>query len=535
MIEQTPSTSAHSPYELLKPRLLKTSLATELPRNTYILDEEANIYKRLEDTRSGEAVISCGGLFRYDASVGVKGLLSRNYDFLPSLRFLPPVFMGSDLNVASICSAFSEDYLPSELVNEKNYHNGRPELLTAIRQVGIDCLAGANAHLVDAGTNGIWKTLDNITAAGLIPGGIGKDKSPLFEVNGIKVGILSYTLDCAGIDRYIDKKGAEESIQIFKSKKLKSDVANLRDRGAEFILAYINAEPGDVDITGTERASAAKKAAEAGADYVVCTGKTLVGKYWKHETADGRVVPMATAIGNLLSGKPNATHFAAVVVRITLKRDAEGNITVEDLFVPLKHVGNQYMTPLVPAVRGMYPFYGKEDFGPCLDLIRIKTEDRIPILTEVPKRLTADGNEHITCAGYDIIFDTHAKDAPSMARTIQAFTSASAEAGRLVVITSDIPKAGEEAHRALAEEIKDCDIGLLCCLGTHSRILCEEAARNRRTAVFETDDTRFSDILIRLLAPGDRLLVLDATAEGRFRDLIMPMLGKVPIYWNPYF
>lgn len=516
------SAPARYPYELLKPRLLRIARDSDRSRPSYVLDEETGIYRRPIERGSGTAVISCGGMFRYNATIGAWGLTGNTCDFFPCVRFLCPVFEDSDLNIASLCSAVSDEYLPSEMVEDENYWNARPELLTAVRRVGIDCLAAANPHLIDVGAGGIDRTLANIAGAGIVPGGIGGDKYPLFEVNGIRIGVLNYTLQCMGVDRFISKKGADVQIGLFKPKSLKADVETMRERGADFILTYINGEPGDTDLTGKERAAAARKAAEAGADYVVCTGKSLVGKYWKYETQDGRRVPLATAVSNLLSGRI-LDDLASVVVRMTIRKDADGKITCEDAFIPLKHTEGRFMNPIVPAVRGLYPFYDEEDFEACLALIRMKTEDRIPIITD----LHADKDDFISRWGYDIFFDRTSVTEDAMAQAIRTFVSQPEnEDRRTLVITSDIPGAGEEAHRSLAGKIGDCGIGLLCCLGTHTKILCEEAARNRRSACFETDETRFGDILVRLMRPGDRILVLDGTAQGRFEALIRPMFGK---------
>src|SRR5574341_924370 len=76
--------------------------------------------------------------------------------------------------------------------------NARPELLAALKKAGVGIVSVANNHAMDAGADGLKRTLDNIEAAGLRFAGAGRTKAEAGKIaqatiRGITTAFLAYT------------------------------------------------------------------------------------------------------------------------------------------------------------------------------------------------------------------------------------------------------------------------------------------------------------------------------------------------------
>src|SRR5699024_4898906 len=122
-----------------------------------------------------------------------------------------------------------------------------------------------------AGVRGVLSTQRRVREAGLVPTGLGMAKNPVFEVNGIRIGVLSFTVNASRADEWISADGAERLLNIQTASNTRRAVSEVRAAGAQFVLFYLDCRSEGTSMDLGARKQAAVAAAEAGADYVVCT------------------------------------------------------------------------------------------------------------------------------------------------------------------------------------------------------------------------------------------------------------------------
>src|SRR5690606_18839582 len=118
-----------------------------------------------------------------------------------------------------------------------------------------------------------------------------------FEVNGIRIGVLSTTVNAYRTEERITSEGVDRLLNVHSSESVKTAVDEMKAAGAEFVLNYLDCRSSEDSLDLAARKEQAIISAEAGVDYVVCIRPPLVSRRIVHTTADGRKVPIATGIG----------------------------------------------------------------------------------------------------------------------------------------------------------------------------------------------------------------------------------------------
>lgn len=128
-----------------------------------------------------------------EASRSQKG----QYDFSNIFTEITPLLNKSDYTIANfetVCAGSNNDYQKSEYF----LCNCPDQMLSAMKEAGIDFVTTANNHCLDQGISGMLRTLDVLDQYGIAHSGTYKDKESrdnnwIFSVGGLKIAILSYT------------------------------------------------------------------------------------------------------------------------------------------------------------------------------------------------------------------------------------------------------------------------------------------------------------------------------------------------------
>ncbi|NAZ16816.1 leucine-rich repeat protein [Glutamicibacter soli] len=253
------------------------------------------------------------------------------YDF--AFEHVRDLFAEADFvsgNLETAISPSAPYTLEMEHVDARPHLNTPPEFLSAIRRAGIDCVTNAQNHVYDAGTRGVFETLDAANANQLMHTGAfvsGEDRRFLVvDLGGIRIGILAY-LDSA---RQMMKKanftkvGLETMFPYFDEEKITADVAAAREAGAEYVIANCHwGREYTPQITDRQR-EFARKIADAGADYIVGAHSHCVQPHEVITSSDGRRVPCLWSAGNFISDinlKPPITRDTLIVDLLLHRRD----------------------------------------------------------------------------------------------------------------------------------------------------------------------------------------------------------------------
>ena len=319
-------------------------------------ERSGDVWVRSEATARGEAVMMCAGSLLYDRALERMSAAGDRYEFRSLFSRIRAVFESADLAIGSLGAVVADMYPPMSTIPPRyvdgHYTNAPSAFLDAIRYAGFDCLALSNPYNLDAGVRGISSTENAVTAAGLVPSGLGRSKNPVFEVNGIRIGILSSTVNAYRTEKWITSEGVDRLLNVHSPESVKKAVDEMKAASED-----------SLDLAA--RKEQAIIAAEAGVDYVVCVRPPVVSRRIEHTTADGRRVPIATGIGALLAGPKSYLDTPSAILRIVVRRTGEGSIEVDDSYIPTRRfrLYKGLANPAVPAHRFYNPNFDQDEFA----------------------------------------------------------------------------------------------------------------------------------------------------------------------------
>ena len=175
--------------------------------------------------------------------------------------------------------------------------NSPDSLATAIRQAGFDVAWFANNHMIDTGKTGVLRTVELMRGEGMTGAGArlntDEPRSPIVEVNGVKIGIVAYTYETTTSGaRLINGnpiwEGGTELINSFRCESglayaveadraaIAAEIKGCRDRGADLVIAYFHwGNEYQREFTTSEQ-NMARFAADAGADMIFASHPHLL-------------------------------------------------------------------------------------------------------------------------------------------------------------------------------------------------------------------------------------------------------------------
>lgn len=310
----------------------------KVPSNFY-LDPISNTWKQVEPSAIGEANLILAGSLMYDRLLESYANVGDRFQFRHLFGGLRDVLTRADLSVGSLGVAVADMYptvsrMTHTLSGRGHYSNARVEYLDGIRFGGFDALALANVHNLDAGARGALATEANVLARGMVPAGLGVHESPLFEVNGISIGLVSFSA-AINLQSTLTDDGRTKLVREFAQERARLEIQALRERGAKFIIGYLDTQSNDRRYKLNDRERLAREFAEAGADYIVCTEPRTMSRYSKFRASDGRVVPIASSLGTVLAGIGLPYTRVSALLSVTIRQREDGAIEYEDSYIPI--------------------------------------------------------------------------------------------------------------------------------------------------------------------------------------------------------
>lgn len=149
-----------------------------------------------------------------------------SYDFSEIFEKMKSYFKTSNLVIGNLETPITKD--ENILTNEKYSFASPYEFAKSVYDSGIRCVSTANNHCLDRGIEGIYSTIDCLNEIGIKHTGIFKtrDKHPLIiEINGIKIGILSYTYGTNAFsnNNYL-KNNEKYCVNLFQNQELSNKI-----------------------------------------------------------------------------------------------------------------------------------------------------------------------------------------------------------------------------------------------------------------------------------------------------------------------
>ena len=271
----------------------------------------------------------------YTPDFGVIAQPKGTWDFDESFQYVRNILRQGDLvigNLETMLSQSSPLTMQCYTLEGRPYLNSPVQFLEGIDYAGYDLLTLANNHSCDTGVRGLLETLANIDAYQFLRTGMfasdEEERYLVVDVNGIKVGIVSYAAYYNTKDANFTEEGQEILLNRYNSVQARADIKAARKAGADFVIAFMHwGAENTHEVTYLQQRNA-YNVAKAGADYVVGSHPHAIQTNDMVQTPDGREVPVIYSMGNFLSCMQLDVNNDSLVLQLNLKKDEEGNVSI---------------------------------------------------------------------------------------------------------------------------------------------------------------------------------------------------------------
>lgn len=256
-----------------------------------------------------------------------------SYNFEPYFELIGDTLSSSDYTMINI---------EASLRKGKYGYSGYPQfttppvILQVVKKFGVDMITMCNNHMLDGYCDGLVESVGHVNAAGLdhIGGYVDEADSnepEIYEINGIKVGFVTYTHSTNSLERHCDDR-TKFLVNYFKTSNCGTDIAKARAAGAEVIVAVTHWG----DEYKRQPESTTRKYAQAlvaaGADVIIGGHPHMVqpAEYITVTGADGktRTALCLYSLGNFLSQHRVQYTDSGVVFEFTIQENADGSFAI---------------------------------------------------------------------------------------------------------------------------------------------------------------------------------------------------------------
>lgn len=279
-----------------------------------------------------------------------------NYDYNPIFQYVKDYYNDADF---SICT--------TEYALTGGNYSGYPTfcapdaIADALAENGIDMCLLANNHIYDGGDEGLQRTMEVLDKDGIMYTGVRKKaddkKYVVKDINGIKVGFFNYVFETEEVSGQKTINGiavSDESADLINTFKeadpqsLYDDVeqilSDMQDEGVEYTVACMHWGVEYQTEENSTQDEIAQKLCDLGVDALIASHPHVIEPVDLLASSNGdHEMVCAYAIGNHLSnqrteymdGLTNGYSEDGMMVKLTIKRDAKGNISLDGAdFIP---------------------------------------------------------------------------------------------------------------------------------------------------------------------------------------------------------
>jgi poly-gamma-glutamate capsule biosynthesis protein CapA/YwtB (metallophosphatase superfamily) len=255
----------------------------------------------------------------------------RGYDFTDVLAPVAPIIRDADVAVCHLETPLAP---PDGPFRGYPSFSVQPQIVDALAGAGYDTCSTASNHSLDAGLDGVVRTLDDLDAAGIRHAGTARSAAEagtpnVLDVHGITVAQVAATFGTNGVPI---PRGADWAVTVFDParpdvSRILAAAARARRAGADVVVASVHCCVEYVhDETTAQRAIARALLASPDVDLVLGHHAHVVQPF---ERIGGKWV--AYGLGNHLAQhsppRPEGTEDS-VIARFTFTRGADGRFGV---------------------------------------------------------------------------------------------------------------------------------------------------------------------------------------------------------------
>ncbi len=249
--------------------------------------------------------------------------------------------------------------------------NTPAELAENMKELGIDLVTTANNHSMDMGRQGVITTLDNLDRAGLHHVGTyrnprERERPAVFDVRGVRVGVINYTQDTNGIPVPSD---VAYMVNLINRDSIIKEIENLKAAGCDFLIAYMHFGTEYQRHPNEFQRTLARELFDAGADVVMGSHPHVIQPLeWQRALRrDGeKGVLAAYSLGNFVSNQHWRYSDCGIILNLeVVKNGGEGAYLAGASYIPvwvdtyIREGGKKYR--VLPVHKAILDFESKRD------------------------------------------------------------------------------------------------------------------------------------------------------------------------------
>jgi len=261
--------------------------------------EVEEVIRKVETTIT---VGSVGDILLHSTVFGQAKVAETEYDFSPMLEDVKDLLQAPDFLMANMESVpggveFGLSGYPS--------FNGPKQIVTNLKDVGVDMLIGANNHTLDRGINTVDSALNFYNEVNMDYVGVHRDLEDretdrIIQVEDISLGVLAYTYGLNGVPI---PQGHDYVVALIDKNQISKDIENLRDK-VDVLIVHMHWGPEYVREPAQEQIQLAQFLADSGVDIVFGHHPHVLQPMdvLKHEESNHETT-VFYSLGNFLSGQ----------------------------------------------------------------------------------------------------------------------------------------------------------------------------------------------------------------------------------------
>ena len=246
------------------------------------------------------------------------------FDFGPVFRGLGDTLADADLAIATLETTTAG--------KEKGFgnYNTAPEILDALREIGVDLVALGTERALDKGYEGLDLTVSELTARGLAFSGVSTDggspeKATMLRVGGVQVAVISASYGISSEGGEKTKNDSRSALARLDMQALEREITAARVNGANVVIVLPHWGTKNKTDTPVNVRRQARQMAEAGADIILGTHPNVAQgtERLRVTRKDGLQYETAVcySLGSLLTDARTKENTAGMVAHVDITYD----------------------------------------------------------------------------------------------------------------------------------------------------------------------------------------------------------------------
>ena len=277
-------------------------------------------------------------IFQSAARLAKQTNSSNPYNFIPMLNLIRDQLENADFTVTNVDGSMGGKQYYKYGYSGYPQFNTPPHILYALVDAGVDMLTLANNHMLDGWYDGLMAEIANVEKVGLKHVGANrsaeeKNTPVVYEINGIKVGFMNYTVSLNEMDKKgVDSRALEFGVNATKNSDPKKDAKALRDAGADVIVCYMHWGKEYEEMPDDNQKKLANILVTSGCDVIV-GGHPHVVQYatWLSGTnqfGETQRTLCVYSLGNFLSDQRLALRDGGIIFDFTIQEQEDGSFSI---------------------------------------------------------------------------------------------------------------------------------------------------------------------------------------------------------------